>query len=128
MVNAHTATTAFRVEVESARVHFPHFWFTDFPRIRTVEEAPGGAGRCALPTPCGDAFVSKLTAVGTLVDSWALGGSDNENLMALCPDARGHVYVSAYTSSCDFPVHRGTRLHPSPYSCAATFVSELRLP
>lgn len=107
--------------------HFPNFWLTDFPRIRTVSGAPGGSGRCSLPAPCGDAFVSEFTGNGKLVGSWALGGSDNDTLSALGLDRAGHLYLSGDTSSCDFPVRGGTRLHQSSFSCPATFVTEVRI-
>lgn len=113
---------------DSVGRHFPDIWFTDFPRSHAVTGAPGGAGRCALPTPCGDAYVARFSSGGLLLGSWEFGGSDNDDLDALGLDSGGHVYASGDTSSCDYPVRHGARLHQYALSCPATFVSELHLP
>jgi hypothetical protein len=115
---------------DSIGTHSATLWFnafTDFPRIRNVNGAPGGSGQCRLPEPCGDAYVAKLTGAGRLIGSWALGGSRNENLTQLGIDAHGDIYVAGDSESCDFPVRQGRRLHQFPSVCPSTFVTELRI-
>lgn len=52
-----------------------------------------------------DAFVTKLNATGSaLVYSTYLGGSTNDQGIAIAVDAVGHAYVAGYTDSTNFPV------------------------
>src|SRR5579884_4245268 len=100
---------------DSTGDHFPDVWYKDFPRIRTVRGAPGGIGRCALPTPCGDAFLARFSPAGVLEGSWAFGGSGDEQLTSLGIDRRGHIYLSGDTDSCDLPIRHGSVFHPYPH-------------
>jgi len=50
-----------------------------------------------------DAFVSHLTAAGTLIYSTLLGGSDTDNGTAIAVDSFGQAWVGGYTLSVDFP-------------------------
>jgi len=68
---------------------------TNFPTANSLQS--GNAGDF-------DVFVSKLNPAGSaLVYSTYLGGSANEGLTALAVDRGGNAYVSAGTSSTDFP-------------------------
>lgn len=51
----------------------------------------------------GDAFVAKFTADGALVYSTYLGGSSEDEAIAVAVDAYGSAYVTGYTQSTNFP-------------------------
>lgn len=50
-----------------------------------------------------DGFVTKLSSVGALVYSTYLGGSGNDDGLAIAVDPSGNVYVTGDTSSDNFP-------------------------
>jgi len=69
---------------------------TDFPTVNAVQPARNGRGS--------DLFVAKLTPDGTaLVYATYLGGSGGESGADIAVDSAGAAYVSAVTSSSDFP-------------------------
>jgi hypothetical protein len=60
------------------------------------------------PSPCADAFVTKLNPHGTaLVYSTLLGGSAGEGTLASTVDSGGNVWVAGTTVSGDFPTTAG---------------------
>ncbi|HEV8644748.1 MAG TPA: SBBP repeat-containing protein [Burkholderiales bacterium] len=91
----------------------------------------GGGGSCGSPespSPCNDAFVTKLNPAGSaLVYSTYLGGRPGEWGNGIAVDASGSAYVTGWTSSyTDFPTTVGafqmtgnswdafvTKLHPT---------------
>ena len=71
---------------------------TDFPTVNAVQPALNDSGSV-------DLFVAKLTPDGTaLVYATYLGGSDYERVGDIAVDSAGAAYVSASTSSTDFPM------------------------
>jgi uncharacterized protein (TIGR03437 family) len=50
-----------------------------------------------------DAFVAKVAADGTVLWATYLGGSDQDQAIALAVDQQGNVYVTGNTLSADFP-------------------------
>jgi hypothetical protein len=56
----------------------------------------------------GDAFVSKLNSVGSLVYSSYLGGSNIDNGEGVAVDSFGNAYVTGETLSSDFPTTVGS--------------------
>lgn len=70
----------------------------DFPTVRPLQPFRG-------PT---DAFVTKLNANGSaFVYSTHLGGSADDESMAIAVDASGNAYVTGHTESLDFPTTAG---------------------
>jgi RHS repeat-associated protein len=68
----------------------------DFPTRTPLQGTIRGAS---------DAFVAKLDPAGsTLVSSTYLGGSGDDGSNGIAVDSTGHIYVTGYTSSPDFPV------------------------
>jgi hypothetical protein len=62
----------------------------------------------------GDAFVSKLNAVGSaLLYSTYLGGSNDDLSFGVGVDPSGNAYVAGITDSSDFPTTPG-RFRPLP--------------
>ena len=55
----------------------------------------------------GDVFVTKLDPSGNILYSTYLGGSGNDQALAMTVDAAGNVFVTGTTSSADFPVTHG---------------------
>ncbi|MEE9912429.1 MAG: SBBP repeat-containing protein [Deltaproteobacteria bacterium] len=69
---------------------------TDFP-IQNAYQGSYGGGMY-------DAFVTKLSTAGSaLVYSTYLGGSDDEEALAIAVDSSGNAYVAGYTWSDNFP-------------------------
>lgn len=66
-----------------------------FPVSGAAQPAYGGGAY--------DAFVLKLDATGRLAWGTYLGGDDEDRAYGLAVDATGHVYVTGYTHSADFP-------------------------
>ncbi len=53
----------------------------------------------------GDGYLAKINPSGSaLVFSTLRGGSEDDAILALAPDAGGNVFVCGFTSSADFPV------------------------
>jgi hypothetical protein len=73
--------------------------YTDSPGFPTVQAAQADYGGGEY-----DAFVLKIDAVGRLVYSTYLGGSDEDRAYGIAVDARGYAYVTGYTHSADFPI------------------------
>ena len=84
---------------------------SDFPTTPgAFQTAFGGSSSTGL----GDAFVSKLNAVGSLVYSTFLGGRDGDAANGIAVDTSGNAYVIGTTSSSNFPSSPGvfqTTLH-----------------
>ena len=55
----------------------------------------------------GDVFVSKLDPSGNLLYSTYLGGTGNDQAVAIAVDAAGNIFVTGTTDSADFPVSNG---------------------
>ena len=67
--------------------------------------AGGGSGGCF---NCGDAFVSKLNAAGSVLLYYTyLGGSGNDAGFGIAVDPSGDAYVTGRTTSSNFPHHTG---------------------
>ncbi|MBD2042153.1 SBBP repeat-containing protein [Microcoleus sp. FACHB-672] len=68
---------------------------TDFPTLNPLQSQRAGED---------DGFVSKLNPSGTaLIYSTYLGGSDNDVFQDMALDNAGHVFVTGYTNSDNFP-------------------------
>lgn len=53
-----------------------------------------------------DGFVTRLSALGSLLDSTFLGGALNDGISGIAPDFHDVPYVTGFTSSLDFPVQQ----------------------
>jgi len=86
---------------------------TDFPTMNATQAESGGSD---------DAFLTILSATGTLLYGTYLGGSDRDWGEAITIDGAGNVFVVGRTSSSDFPT-------VAPYQAAfgggASFPSDL---
>jgi len=72
---------------------------TNFPKVTPVQ----GINRGGLLT--GDAFVTKINAAGTaVVYSTYLGGTNDEDSLAIAVDSTGAAYITGDTESFNFPV------------------------
>ncbi len=70
---------------------------TDFPTTAGALKTTAGGN--------GDAFVTKLNALGTgAVYSTYLGGGDVDEALGVAVDASGNAFLTGYTRSSDFPV------------------------
>ncbi len=54
-----------------------------------------------------DVFVTKLDPSGNILYSTYLGGTGNDQAVAMTVDAAGNIFVTGTTSSADFPVSQG---------------------
>ncbi len=68
---------------------------TDFPLAASFRNFNSGMG---------DAFVTKLSATGTLVYSTYLGGMGSDVATGIAVDASGYAYVTGQTYSVNFPL------------------------
>jgi hypothetical protein len=85
---------------------------TDFPTAKALKAAHGGGTY--------DAFVTKLGPTGsTLAYSTYLGGSGDDFGTRVAADSAGHVYVTGYTNSADFPVASPWRAANAGGTCGA---------
>jgi hypothetical protein len=75
----------------------------DFPTLNASQPAPGGDL---------DAFVTKLTASGTLAYSTYLGGSDQDDSGGIAVDGSGQTYVTGFTASGNFPTLNASQSAP----------------
>ena len=66
----------------------------DFPTANAIQSTNHGSS---------DAFVTKITASGSLVYATYLGGSSADGAYGIAADAAGNAYVTGTTSSGDFP-------------------------
>jgi hypothetical protein len=78
----------------------------DFPVTAGAYQTRAAGGVCAIGLfPCGDAFVSKLSADGsTLLYSTYVGGTQIDFGAAIAIDSAGNAYVVGASNSADFPV------------------------
>ncbi len=82
---------------------------SNFPTANALQGGYAG-GTCTFPDvhPCFDAFVSKLSASGSLfVYSTYLGGSDDDRGFDVDLDGTGNAYVVGMTASANFPTTLG---------------------
>ncbi len=122
--------TAFGIAVDSSsRAHVAGGTRSalDFPRQNALQFQPGG-GTCELdgqPVDCRDAFVSRLSALGNVLEySTFLGGSDDDTANAIALDGSGNAYVTGVTLSTDFPTTPGS-LQPLPGPGVEAFVARV---
>jgi uncharacterized protein (TIGR03437 family) len=78
---------------------------TNFPTVKgSFQTTFGGQGTSAYFQDFGDAFVAKLNPAGTaLVYSTYLGGSNDDEGLAIAVDSAGNAYVGGATQSTNFP-------------------------
>lgn len=72
-----------------------------------AETCYSGAGVGMTPSPCSDAFVTKLRADGSVAYATYLGGSRPDQARAVAVDAEGNAWITGDTTSADFPVTAG---------------------
>ena len=87
---------------------------TDFPTVSPVQ-AFGGVS---------DAFVTKLSAAGSLLFSTYLGGSVGDVGYGIAVDAAGQAYVSGHTNSTDFPTVSPVQAFGGAYDAFVTKLGE----
>jgi hypothetical protein len=76
---------------------------SDFPNVNAYQTTFGG-GICDDAEPCDDFFVTQLSADGTsILYSTFLGGTEEDDGMAVAVDANGFIYVTGYAGSSNFP-------------------------
>ncbi|HSF07063.1 MAG TPA: SBBP repeat-containing protein [Methylomirabilota bacterium] len=97
----------------------------DFPIASALQALPGG-GTCGTPpVDCRDAFVTRLSALGNVLEySTFLGGSNDDNANAIALDGNGRVYVTGFTLSGDFPTTPGS-FRPVPSAGLDAFVARV---
>ncbi|MFN3533276.1 MAG: SBBP repeat-containing protein, partial [Candidatus Brocadia sp.] len=71
-----------------------------------------------------DAFITKLNALGSLIYSSYLGGSDVDSGLDIAVDISGNAYVSGYTFSDDFPT--ASPLFGSHRELSDVFVTKIK--
>lgn len=71
---------------------------SDYPLLDAIQPLPGGMG---------DAFVTKMSPTGFLLESTYLGGALQELGQEVAVDASGAAYVTGDSESTDFPVTPG---------------------
>jgi hypothetical protein len=76
-------------------------WAFSASCLEPVVDDKGVSG--SRPTPCPDAFVTKLRPDGSVVYSTYLGGNVSDVAESIAVDAIGNAYVTGWTSSTDFP-------------------------
>ncbi|HEX8456544.1 MAG TPA: SBBP repeat-containing protein [Pyrinomonadaceae bacterium] len=87
----------------------------NFPLLNPAQASGGGV----VP----DAFVTKLSAGGSLVYSTYLGGTSSEQGLGIAVNAAGNAYVTGSTSSPNFPT-AGPRQTTNPFGTDA-FITKL---
>jgi hypothetical protein len=79
----------------------------NFPITTGAFQTTWGGGTCG-SSPCPDAFMTKLNAVGSaLVYSTYLGGGNYDGSIEISLGASGVVYIAGYTGSPNFPTTSG---------------------
>ncbi len=76
---------------------------TNFPTVHAFQATPGGGL---------DAFVTKVSASGSLVWSSYLGGSNDDNGFGIAVDGSGNVVVTGNTASTNFPTSHAVQATP----------------
>jgi len=80
----------------------------NFPLASPAQSTYTGSGPGCYSTPCGDAFVSKLSADGAALNySTYLGGSNATVGLGIAVDVTGTAYATGYTYATDFPTTAG---------------------
>ncbi len=80
----------------------------NFPLASPAQSTYTGSGPGCYSTPCGDAFVSKLSADGAALSySTYLGGSSATVGLGIAVDVTGTAYATGYTYAPDFPTTAG---------------------
>jgi hypothetical protein len=83
----------------------------NFPISHAFQTTPGGGDECTVnevTMPCGDAFVTHLTAgASTLLYSTYLGTSAEESGNGISVDAQGDAFIAGATQSTSFPQVHG---------------------
>jgi len=78
---------------------------TGFPKVNAYDSTFGG-GTCD-GAPCEDAFVAKINpaaaGASSLLYSTFLGGSNYDRGTSIALDTNGHVYVTGFTRSTNYP-------------------------
>lgn len=80
-----------------------------FPATPGALQSSWGSKNCVPPAilqgfACLDAFVAKFSPAGELIYATYLGGSGDDEGMAIAVDASGNAWVAGYTTSTDFPI------------------------
>jgi uncharacterized protein (TIGR03437 family) len=87
-----------------------------------------GGGSCFTGTrnsPCGDAFVAKLTPAGTLIYATYLGGGSDDVGNGIAVDWAGNAYVVGNTASANFPA--ASPIQPASFGgCSASRADQPR--
>lgn len=79
----------------------------DFPKLNAFQATfAGGGGNSWWGEGC-DAFVAKFTSAGALIYSTYLGGTMDDDGLAIAVDTAGNAYVAGYTMSSNFPLANG---------------------
>jgi uncharacterized protein (TIGR03437 family) len=82
-----------------------------------------GGGYCYVDydySPCGDAFVAKLTSSGNLIYATYLGGSSGDRGNGIAVDPAGNAYVVGNTASANFPA--ASPIQPASFrGCSASY-------
>jgi len=74
-----------------------------------------------------DAFVTKISATGSLIWSTYVGGTGTDRATTIAVDAAGNVYVAGITNSTDFPVTADALQKTGPSPGGAMFGFLLKL-
>jgi hypothetical protein len=99
---------------------------TKFPTVNAAQASFGGKGQFGC-----DAFVTKLDPAGdTLIYSTYLGGSRDEQALAISADSAGNAYVGGFTASIDFPTTNPLQAElascsPTNLTCSDAFIVKL---
>ena len=89
---------------------------------------PGTSGSAIQPVTGGngDGFVTKLNAAGTaILYSTYLGGSDDDDVLAIALDRSGSAYVTGRVSSSQFPGTPGNPIQSSYHGGQDAFVTRI---
>jgi hypothetical protein len=75
---------------------------TNFPTLNAIQASSGGND---------DAFVTKLTTSGGLVNSTYLGGDQSDQAYGVAVDLAGNIYLTGLTASTNFPTLNASQLN-----------------
>ena len=88
----------------------------DFPTVSPYQATFGGG--------LSDAFVTKLSAAGSLLYSTYLGGNNSDSGSGIAMDAAGQAYVTGVTASRDFPTVSPVQAFGGAYDAFVTKLGE----